>query len=80
LSVPEDLSVVGFDDIPFASFTHPALTTIAQPKRKMGQQAVQMALELMGAKDLGEHAASDVVVRGQLIVRESSGPVQNPKH
>jgi DNA-binding LacI/PurR family transcriptional regulator len=80
LSVPGDLSVVGFDDIPFASFTHPALTTIAQPKRRMGQQAVQMALELMGTEGLGVHDASDVVVKGQLIVRESSRALQNPKH
>jgi DNA-binding LacI/PurR family transcriptional regulator len=80
LPVPGDLSVVGFDDIPFASLTHPALTTIAQPTRKMGQQAVQMALELMGTEDLGKHDVSDVVVKGQLIVRESSGGVRNPKH
>jgi DNA-binding LacI/PurR family transcriptional regulator len=79
LSVPGDLSVVGFDDIPFASLTHPALTTIAQPKRKMGQQAVQMALELMETEGHGEQETSDVVVKGQLIVRESSGPVQDPR-
>ena len=55
------------------------MTTIAQPKREMGQQALQMALELMGTEDLGEQIASDVVVRGKLIVRESSGAVQDPK-
>ncbi len=80
LSIPGDLSVVGFDDIPFASFTNPALTTIAQPMRKMGQQALQMALELMETQNLADLDPSDVIVKGQLIVRESSGAVQNPKH
>ena len=73
LQVPADLSVVGFDDIPFASCVHPALTTIAQPKVEMGQQAMQMALALMAAKDPTDERFSNIVFQGQLIVRESSG-------
>lgn len=78
LCVPQDLSVVGFDDIPFASCTYPALTTIAQPKFEMGEQAMQMALTLMSAPNLSEAQVSDIVVKGQLIVRASSGP-QSPR-
>jgi len=72
LSVPDDLAVVGFDDILFARYVQPALTTIAQPQRDMGRQAMSMALALM---DTGDSAPSlsDVVVQGKLVVRESSG-------
>ena len=74
LSVPRDLSIVGFDDIPFASYVCPPLTTIAQPKFEMGQQAVQMVLALVRHEDAqyGASAVANVVVKGQLIVRESS--------
>lgn len=72
LSVPGDLAVVGFDDIPFASYVHPPLTTIAQPKFEMGRRAVEMALTLMGSRPQ-ESPVSNVVVQGRLIVRASSG-------
>ncbi len=68
--VPHRLAVVGFDDIPFASYVHPTLTTIAQPKREMGRQAVLMALAL---RTRGHEQVSNVVMQGDLIVRESSG-------
>ena len=73
LSIPGDLAVVGFDDIPFASYVQPPLTTVAQPKPQMGRQAVEMVLALLadGAQD--REAVSDMVVQGKLIVRASSG-------
>lgn len=73
LSVPGDLAIVGFDDIPFAAYVHPALTTIAQPKIEMGQQAMDMVMELMGTHDPQAEGMSHVVVKGHLVVRESSG-------
>lgn len=73
LGVPMDLAVVGFDDIPFASYVHPALTTIAQPTRKMGKKAMEMVLGLMQNGYPDRNKVSNIVVRGQLIVRESSG-------
>lgn len=51
LSVPEDISVVGFDDVPETSFSHPPLTTIRQPMIQLGQAAVRVlvqAIELPG--------------------------------
>jgi LacI family transcriptional regulator len=45
LAVPHDLSVVGFDDIALAAFASPPLTTIAQPKQRMGALAAQLLLE-----------------------------------
>jgi DNA-binding LacI/PurR family transcriptional regulator len=72
LSVPKDLAVVGFDDILLASYVCPPLTTVAQPKIEMGQRAMEMAFALIKSKDPADEGISDIVVKGQLIVRESS--------
>lgn len=72
LSVPQDLAVVGFDDIPLAAHVFPTLTTVAQPQRDMGRQAMGMALALMSGDDASA-PFSDIVVKGELVVRESSG-------
>ncbi len=45
LSVPEDLSVIGFDDMPLSSYVYPRLTTIYQPAYEMGKRATQILLE-----------------------------------
>ena len=71
ISVPDDLAVVGFDDIPMAAHFCPPLTTIAQPQRAMGQQAMNMALALMAADD-SSAPFSDIVVKAKLIVRETT--------
>ncbi len=73
LSIPEELSIVGFDDIPFASYVHPPLTTIAQPISQMGWQAVKMVLALIGESKEETGWVSNVIVQGRLIVRGSSG-------
>jgi LacI family repressor for deo operon, udp, cdd, tsx, nupC, and nupG len=70
LPVPEDLAVIGFDDIPFASYVQPRLTTIAQPTSQMGRRALDMVLDLIARR---QGSTANVVVRGELIVRESSG-------
>jgi DNA-binding LacI/PurR family transcriptional regulator len=70
LIVPDDLAVVGFDDITFAAYVSPSLTTVAQPKFEMGQRAMQMALSLMSSRDEG---MGDVVLQGRLVVRETTG-------
>ena len=73
LRIPEDLAVVGFDDIPFATYVRPALTTIAQPKLQMGQQAMEMVLGLLADGNQAGGKVANVVVQGWLVVRESSG-------
>jgi DNA-binding LacI/PurR family transcriptional regulator len=73
LAVPGDLAVVGFDDIPFATYCYPPLTTIAQPKVEMGQLAMKMALSLMTVgEEESQEELSNVVVRGKLVVRAST--------
>jgi len=72
ISIPDDLAIVGFDDIPLASYVRPALTTIRQPTGMMGARALQMVLDLRPDGFPGQGAESDVVVQGELVVRESS--------
>jgi LacI family repressor for deo operon, udp, cdd, tsx, nupC, and nupG len=69
LSVPDDVSVVGFDDIPFARYTVPPLTTVAQPVREIGQETVRLLLAVVR----GQSAAS-VILPHKLLVRESTAP------
>lgn len=67
--VPDDVAVVGFDDIPMAEHTEPPLTTIRQPARRMGEMAARMLLGHLG----GVVAPADpVVLPTELIVRDSA--------
>jgi len=68
--IPQDVAVVGFDDITFASLVTPALTTVAQPKYRMGQLAMERLLELMGGTD---QLGRQTVLIPQLVIRESCG-------
>jgi DNA-binding LacI/PurR family transcriptional regulator len=71
IAVPEELSVTGFDDIPFAAFTRPPLTTIRQPRREMGREAMRLLFALLD----GEEAQKTSVINGELIVRGSTAPL-----
>jgi LacI family transcriptional regulator len=51
LRIPDDISVVGFDDIPTSASIHPSLTTVRQPLEEMGRQATRMLLEFIGNPD-----------------------------
>jgi DNA-binding LacI/PurR family transcriptional regulator len=73
LLIPGELAVVGFDDIPLASYVCPPLTTIAQPTPDMGRRAMRMVLALLESNGHNAGSISDVTVQGELIVRESSG-------
>jgi DNA-binding LacI/PurR family transcriptional regulator len=70
LSVPTDISLAGFDDLPIASLVEPALTTVRQPTHRMGRLAMQVLLRLM----TGEQADQNVGVTGDVIVRQSTAP------
>lgn len=69
LKVPDDISVVGFDDIPIASQMHPQLTTIRQPLQQMARAAVNLLLALVAGLDA---PSEQIVLPTQLIVREST--------
>ncbi len=71
LRVPEDISVVGFDDIDISQHTNPPLTTVHQPIRQKGESAVRLLLAVVERRDLRpEH----VRLETRLIVRGSTGP------
>ena len=70
LSIPDDIAVMGFDDIPTAKLVYPALTTIAQFQRNLGQRAAEMLMERLGghAPNIGRSEEMPY----KLIVRESA--------
>ncbi|MBV9154693.1 MAG: LacI family DNA-binding transcriptional regulator [Acidobacteriaceae bacterium] len=68
--IPQDLSIVGFDDLFFASQLRPPLTTVRQPKKEIGRRAMQHLLALVR----GEQPGSTTVIKGELIVRGSTAP------
>jgi LacI family transcriptional regulator, galactose operon repressor len=71
LRVPEDISVVGFDDISGAAFAEPALTTVRQPLLRMGQIAAQTVVDLIEGR--GEYVP-EIAIEPEFVVRESTGP------
>ena len=68
LRIPQDLSLTGFDDIFFAPFLNPPLTTVHQPKKELGRRAMRMLLELLE----GRETERSVIVSGELAVRGST--------
>jgi DNA-binding LacI/PurR family transcriptional regulator len=68
--VPEEVSVVGFDDAPESAYLSPALTTIRQDFNEVGRRCVELLLSIIDGESLERH----IVVPAELVVRESSGP------
>jgi LacI family transcriptional regulator len=70
LRVPNDLTVVGFDDIITASLVRPSLTTVALPAYEIGASAMRLMLRLLE----GEECPKTIWLPTQLVIRQSSGP------
>jgi LacI family transcriptional regulator len=78
LRVPDDISIIGFDDVPQASFVYPKLTTVRQPLEQMGRVAVRMLLEQIEDQS---RPPQRVALATQLIIRDSCGPTpQRDEH
>ncbi|MFC4601767.1 LacI family DNA-binding transcriptional regulator [Cohnella hongkongensis] len=71
LSVPKEVSVIGFDDIELAGYVRPALTTVRQDMMTIGRRAIELLDELIVDESL---APPEVIVPTELVVRESCGP------
>ncbi len=67
--IPGDVAVVGFDDVPFARYLSPALTTVRAPIEEVGREAVRQLARLMN----GEQAQALTLMRTELVIRESCG-------
>ncbi|MGA7339973.1 MAG: LacI family DNA-binding transcriptional regulator [Terracidiphilus sp.] len=74
LHVPDDISVIGFDDIKAAAFTLPRLTTINQPLEEIGRIATQSLLNRIHNTT---QPRDEITVEPELVVRESTGPVKS---
>lgn len=73
VAVPDALSVIGFDDIRFAQYTFPSLTTIAQPMRQIGEGTVRLLIRILSDENTLETPES-VTLPHKLVVRASTGP------
>jgi LacI family transcriptional regulator len=71
LKIPDDISVIGFDDVPMAAISIPKLTTVRQPLREIGQCAAQMLLDFIQKP---EEMQSSVILPTNLVIRESTAP------
>lgn len=69
LRIPQDLSVVGFDDIKASQFTDPPLTTVAQPRFQLGRQAMLLLLEQLQGNPV---QSGSLLLDSELVVREST--------
>jgi len=72
--VPQDLSVIGFDDLDIASFYHPSLTTVRQPIYQIGRSAAKMLYSLIQS----EENIQAQVLEPELVIRESTAPPNMP--
>ena len=76
LNVPEDISIIGFDDINFAALTKPALTTVNLPRNELGRRAVEMLLKILDSR---EEEGSETRISTNLVIRQSTAPAKiNP--
>lgn len=74
--IPQDVAVVGFDDLPIARYLRPTLTTVRAPIEQVGRESVRQLVGLIS----GEQAEALVMMRTELVIRESCGcpPAQSP--
>src|SRR5437870_4059435 len=71
LRIPRDLSVAGFDDIRFARYTDPPLTTVAQPMREIGEGTVRLLLQILNGQSAPPES---ITLPHTLIIRSSTAP------
>ncbi len=76
IRIPEDISVTGFDDIAYAKYSDPSLTTISQPAEEMGKMAMDMLLKVIEGEPLSQR---ECVLPTEFIIRKSTGPAPGKK-
>lgn len=73
--VPEDISIIGFNDIALAQYSYPRLTTVRTPSYEMGALAAQMLLRMVKGEDA---SPSGITMRSELVIRDSTAPRRTP--
>lgn len=74
VAIPHDLSLIGFDDPAWASFYNPSLTTVRNPRHRIGTLAVETLLASMKDPDTGDSVNQPLMIDTELVVRESCLP------
>ena len=77
VDVPGDISVIGIDDIPFASLTRPPLTTIGVPREQLGVTAFHALDKMLKLK---RQKGAEYVIETELVIRKSTAPRRNANH
>ncbi len=77
LQIPTDISITGFDNIEFASYTTPSLTTFHQPGYELGREAVKMLLDILAQPTNSSNGSKALTLRGQFIARKSTASPLN---
>ncbi len=74
IKVPDEISIAGFDNIPYSAYTCPSLTTFDQPKRLIGSEAARLLLNLIASPGLDNDKKKTIskMIRGELLIREST--------
>jgi len=78
LKIPEDIAVVGFDDIAIATHFDPPLTTVKQPQEEMGKKGAEFLMRALGEGNESS-VGENIVLEAKLVIRESSGEWENRK-
>lgn len=74
VTIPEQISITGFDNISLSAYTSPSLTTLDQPKRSIGREAMQLLLDLLRTPQNNESfEPKKKILKGNLLVRQSTG-------
>jgi len=74
-SVPDDISIVGYDDTVLASLGALSLTTVHQPRQQYGRRSTELLLERIEGRQDAKHE----LIEPRLVVRSSTGPVKEPR-
>lgn len=78
-SVPKDISIIGFDDIEFAQYTNPSLTTVKRPIEKISALGAQHILKMVNDEVSEEQSREKIYVETELIVRGSVTPITHKR-
>ena len=76
IAIPDQISIIGFDDIALASLVVPQLTTIAQPKKLLGETGAKLLLRRLRQEDMDKE---DIVLQPELIIRNSTARCNEPQ-
>jgi len=80
IAVPAQLSIIGYDNIPYSALTHPALTTLQQPARLLGERATSLLITYLQNHTLPQDTPAFVRLTPTLIVRASTAPANHTRH